>query len=351
MTFLREAVWINGSNFNEANPRKSPKEVTLLSRVSQRDASSASYANHAVELKFHHVKLFSSRFERERASPFVALRAAWSATVFAFRAAFRVSVRTRVKSILSCADYVNRLDIARRVTSQRAIRTIEQDHGSQERLCSLIRVISDPLIDFALAERANNRFNNTARCSRPFTRAFRDSTARGETSSLRHLRPRRFQHYRTVRHLPAVVDVRESMWRESQDRGSHVRGGEKGRKHNAPVGFRGATERKSRPSRCRSCVGRIRHMRALRAAAAVALVVVLVGVLLDAIAMAAISSRDGERCVSILETRILTSTSLNDSRIIGPNQSARSRDRWLVVRSSLKESRISFLKSERKNFF
>jgi len=51
-----------------------------------------------------------------------------------------------MKSILSCADYVNRLDIARRVTSQRAIRTIEQDHGSQERLCSLIRVISDPLM-------------------------------------------------------------------------------------------------------------------------------------------------------------------------------------------------------------
>jgi hypothetical protein len=61
-------------------------------------------------------------------------------------------------------------------------------------------------------------------------------------------------------------------------------------------------------------------MRALRAAAAVALVVVLVGVLLDAIVMAAISSRDRERCASILETRILASTSLND-------------DSWIITNS------------------
>jgi hypothetical protein len=72
MAFLREAVWINGSNFNEADRRKSPKEVTLLSRVSQRDASSVSYANRAVELKFPQLKLFPSRFGREHGSLFIA---------------------------------------------------------------------------------------------------------------------------------------------------------------------------------------------------------------------------------------------------------------------------------------
>jgi len=57
-----------------------------------------------------------------------------------------------MKSILSCADYVNQLDIARQVVPQYAIHKIKRDHRSQQRLCSPIpfSVIYDPLI--ALAE-------------------------------------------------------------------------------------------------------------------------------------------------------------------------------------------------------
>jgi len=101
-------------------------------------------------------------------------------------------VSSRISSLhlregeINFTDYVNRLDIARRVAPQRAIHKIKQDHRSQERLCSLIRVIYDPLIYFVLAERAN-RFNNAGCCSDSTVRAFRDSTPRGET--LHHLRP------------------------------------------------------------------------------------------------------------------------------------------------------------------